>query len=69
MTQIWIGVSTCLIIAILHKQLKLPGTFHRTLQLLSVHPFEKVTLNGLLMETGHSVKWEFLRCHTVTILI
>ena len=52
-TQIWIAVSTYLIIAILHKQLKLPGTLHRTLQLLSVHPFEKVTLNELLMETDH----------------
>jgi hypothetical protein len=52
-TQIWIAVSTYLIIAILHKQLKLPGTLHRTLQLLSVHPFEKVPLNELLMETDH----------------
>lgn len=52
-TQIWIAVSTYLIIAILHKQLKLPGTLHRTLQLLSVHPFEKVTLNELLTETNH----------------
>jgi hypothetical protein len=50
-TQIWIAVSTYLMIAILHKQLKLPGTLHRTLQLLSVHPFEKVALNELLMET------------------
>ena len=52
-TQLWIAVSTYLIIAILHKQFKLPGTLHRTLQLLSVHPFEKVTLNELLMETDH----------------
>jgi hypothetical protein len=52
-TQIWIAVSTYLMIAILHKQLKLPGTLHRTLQLLSVHPFEKVTLNELLTETDH----------------
>jgi hypothetical protein len=44
-TQIWIAVCTYLIIAILHKQLKLPGTLHRTLQILSVHPFEKVPLN------------------------
>ena len=29
-TQIWIAVCTYLIIAILHKQLKLPGTLHRT---------------------------------------
>lgn len=52
-TQIWIAVCTYLMIAILHKQLKLPGTLHRTLQLLSVHPFEKVTLNELLTETDH----------------
>lgn len=52
-TQIWIAVCTYLMIAILHKQLKLPGTLHRTLQVLSVHPFEKVPLNELLMETNH----------------
>jgi hypothetical protein len=49
--QIWIAVCTYLMIAILHKRLKLPGTLHRTLQVLSVHPFEKVTLNQLLTET------------------
>jgi hypothetical protein len=52
-TQIWIAVCTYLMIAILHKQLKLPGTLHRTLQILSVHPFEKVPLNELLTETDH----------------
>jgi hypothetical protein len=52
-TQIWIAVSTYLIIAILHKPLKLPDTLHRTLQLLSVHPFEKVSPNELLMEPDH----------------
>jgi hypothetical protein len=52
-TQIWIAVCTYLMIAILHKQFKLPGTLHRTLQILSVHPFEKVPLNELLTETDH----------------
>lgn len=52
-TQIWIAVCTYLMIAILHKQLKLPGSLHRTLQVLSVHPFEKVTLNELLTESNH----------------
>jgi hypothetical protein len=50
-TQIWIAVSVYLMVAILHKQLELPGTLHRTLQLLSVHPFEKVPLHELLTET------------------
>ena len=49
-TQIWIAVSVYLMVAILHKQLGLPGTLHRTLQLLSVHPFEKTPLHELLTE-------------------
>lgn len=52
-TQIWIAVCTYLMIAILHKQLKLPGKLHRTLQILSVHPFEKTLINQLLAETDH----------------
>ena len=47
-TQIWIAVSVYLMVAILHKQLALPGTLHRTLQILSVHPFEKMPLHELL---------------------
>jgi hypothetical protein len=50
-TQIWIAVAVYLMVAILHKQLALPGSLHRTLQLLSVHPFEKVPLHELLTET------------------
>lgn len=49
-TQIWIAIAVYLIVAILHKQLSLPGTLHRTLQLLSVHPFEKVPIHELLTE-------------------
>jgi len=54
-TQIWIAVCVYLMVAIIHKQLNLPGTLHRTLQLLSVHPFEKVSVHELLTETefGH----------------
>ncbi len=47
-TQIWIAVTVYLMVAIIHKQLNLPGTLHRTLQLLSVHPFEKLSLHELL---------------------
>lgn len=49
-TQIWIAVCVYLMVAIIHKELNLPGTLHRTLQLLSVHPFEKVPLHQLLTE-------------------
>lgn len=51
-TQIWIAVSVYLLIAILHKQMNLPGKLHRTLQRLSVHPFEKVPLHELLAESN-----------------
>lgn len=50
-TQIWIAVTVYLMVAILHKQMNLPGSLHRTLQLLSVHPFEKVPMYELLTET------------------
>ena len=50
-TQIWIAISVYLMVAILHKQLSLPGTLHRTLQLLSVHPFEKMPIHELLTES------------------
>jgi hypothetical protein len=49
-TQIWIAVTVYLIVAIIHKQLNLPGTLHRTLQLLSVHPFEKTPMQELLTD-------------------
>ena len=51
-TQIWIAVAVYLMVAITHKQLNLPGTLHRTLQLLSIHPFEKTPLHELLTETN-----------------
>ena len=54
-TQIWIAVTVYLLVAITHKQLKLPGTLHRALQLLSIHPFEKTSLHELLTETNPDV--------------
>jgi hypothetical protein len=51
-TQIWIAVSVYLMVAIIHKQLSLPGSLHRTFQLLSIHPFEKMPIHELLTETN-----------------
>ncbi len=42
--------ETYLLVAILHKELKLPGSLQRTLQILSDHPFEKIALHELLMK-------------------
>ena len=49
-TQIWIAVAVYLMVAIIHKQLSLPGALHRTFQLLSIHPFAKVPIHELLTE-------------------
>ena len=50
-TQVWISIIVYLIIAILHKELKLPGTLHRTFQVLSIHPFSQTPIHELLMKT------------------
>jgi hypothetical protein len=47
-SQIWIAVAVYLMVAILHKELRLPGSLHRTMQILSVHSFEKVLVAQLL---------------------
>jgi hypothetical protein len=54
-TQIWIAVGVYVMIAILHKEQKWPGTLNRTLQILSVQPFEKVPLDELLTESSNII--------------
>ena len=39
------------LVAILHREFKSPGSLHRTLQISSVHTFEKILLHELLTET------------------
>jgi hypothetical protein len=48
-------VAVYLMVAILHKQLALPGKLHRTFQLLSIHPFEKMPIHELLTETNSDI--------------
>jgi hypothetical protein len=50
-TQVWISVIVYLILAILHKELKLPGTIHRTFQVLSICPFSQTPIHELLMKS------------------
>jgi len=49
-TQVWIAVSIYVLIAILHEELKLPGSLDRALQILSVRPFDQIPLHALLTE-------------------
>ena len=47
-TQIWIAVCVYTVVAIIRKQLGLPESLHKILQILSVNVFEKVPVNMLL---------------------
>lgn len=47
-TQIWIAISTYVLVAILRKRLKIDRDLYTILQILSVYPFEKVPLFQLL---------------------
>jgi hypothetical protein len=49
-TQIWIAICVYVMVAIIHKRLLRPDSLHRTLQILSVTPFEKLPLDQLLTE-------------------
>jgi len=46
------GHRVCLVVAILHKELKLSGTLHRTFQVLSICPFSQTPIYELLMESN-----------------
>jgi hypothetical protein len=50
-SQIWIAVATYVLVAIIKKRLHLDLSLHAMLQILSVTPFEKVSLLQLLTET------------------
>jgi Transposase DDE domain/Domain of unknown function (DUF4372) len=47
-TQIWIAISTYVLIAIIKKRLHLPQSLYEILQILSLTMFEKTPLNQLL---------------------
>jgi len=52
-TQIWIAVSTYVLVAILKKQLALPHSLYTILQILSVTPFEKIPILEVFSEADH----------------
>jgi len=52
-TQIWIAVSTYLLVTILKKHLGLPHSLYTILQILSVTPFEKTPILEVFSEADH----------------
>ena len=53
-TQVWIAMSTYLLVAILKKELKVERSLYEILQILSVNPFEKTLLLQLLTDANHN---------------
>lgn len=51
-TQVWIAVSSYVLVAIVRKRLNLSLTLHSMLQILSVTPFEKTPLHQLLIDSA-----------------
>jgi hypothetical protein len=47
-TQIWIAVSTYLLVAIVKKRLRIPASLYEMLQILSLTMFERIPLDQLL---------------------
>lgn len=50
-TQVWIAISTYLLVAIVKKRLKIERYIYEILQILSVSAFDKTPINELLMNT------------------
>jgi hypothetical protein len=50
-SQVWIAVSTYVLVAIARKRLKVDLSLHTMLQVLSVTPFEKIPLIQLFSDT------------------
>jgi hypothetical protein len=51
-TQIWIAVSTYVLVAIVKKRLKIQASLYEMLQILSLTMFEQTPLDTLLSQTS-----------------
>jgi len=60
-TQIWIAISTYVLVAILRKRLRIDRDLYTILQILSVYPFEKVPLFQLLTTAPDLIDTDSLR--------
>jgi hypothetical protein len=60
-TQIWIAISVYVLVAIVKKELHLPGSLYRMLQICSVTLFEKTPILQALSLTGDQTDLDHLR--------
>ena len=56
-TQIWIAISSYLLVAIMKKELKLNQTLYTILQVVSMTLFEKIPIYRLFNESSYSSKF------------
>jgi len=59
-TQVWIAVSTYLLVAIVKKRLQIPASLYEMLQILSLTMFERTPLNQLLNNINTDEDQRFL---------
>lgn len=52
-SQVWISVSTYLLVAILKRELEVQRSLSEILRILRVNPFEKTLLKPLLLDSNH----------------
>jgi hypothetical protein len=52
-TQIWVAISTYVLVAIMKKRLKIDLTLYNILQILSISLFEKKPIYQVLTESGY----------------
>ena len=55
-SQVWIAVSTYLLVAILKRELEVERSLSEILQILSVNSFEKTLLKPLLLDPNHQIQ-------------
>ena len=55
-TQIWIAVTTYLLVAIMKKRHQIEASLYTILQVLSVSSFERIQLNRLLAKSNYKLE-------------
>lgn len=55
-TQIWIAVSTYVLVAIMKKRLKIELSLYTILQILSISLFERIPIYQALTDNGYNTK-------------
>jgi hypothetical protein len=51
-TQIWIAITTYVLVAILRKRLKIPASLHTILQVLSLSLFDRISIDQLMLQAA-----------------